>query len=337
MSLVSSLEEYRKYLKNSKEIKKDKYLSYLSVVIFCVALSGAIYFLFLDKPTISLAILGVSGFYNFIGFKLDKRISLLRRIRKSVPYTGSLYDIFDRNCSYSQEVLNIQSQKIKNDIIENKGLSGKIILFLEQEIQHLKYIASNEKTVRFYQDIYYLIKGEAKSRSLVEGNKRAKICYQIDPHGSKDNISFSFIFYLFITLITILLTSFCIINSIKRDDLSLIITQGSIIVLSGLALSLMIYAIKYLPWNKLSNKSLYDIIDGSKPETKIIINKNLCALVSTYKNNNGFTKFNMCLFKNAFKFDAKNQKGTLDKVDEEILVSNGTKLGNLLSEVNNLK
>lgn len=337
MSLVSCLEEYRKYLKSDKEMKRDKYLSYLSIFIFFVALSGAIYFLSLDKPLISLALFGVSVFCNFVGSKLDKGESLLKNIYKSIPYTGSLYEIFDKNCSYTKEVLRVQNQKIKNDIVENKGLSGKIVLFLEEEIEHLKHIASNEKTVRFYQDIYYLMKGEAKSRSLVEGNERAKICYQIDPHGSKDNITFSFIFYFFISLITLLLTVFCIINSVKTDNLSLIITQGSNIVLSGLGLSLMIYAKKYLPWNKLSNKSLYDIIDGSKPETRLIINKNLCPLVSTYKNNNGFTKFNMCLFKAAFKFDSKNKKEKLDKVEEDILVRSGTKLGNLISEVNNLK
>jgi len=342
MSIVSALKEYRNYNKNESLKKQDKVLNRLWLCAFSLTSISSLYLLFLDKIVEATILCVFMISFSFIFSKSETKSNILNKMKKSSPHTDSLYLLFDKECPYTQEILKKQHDNIKKDISMNKGLSSSLVLNLEEEIEYLKIVASDDKKVRVYQDIYYIMRGEENSLPLVEGSERAKICYEIDRKGRKAETPFPLIVctcsLMFMMYTTILYSSFLFfgnISIVEKEHMISGLIGGNLI---GLVFLCLPYIFKHTFFAKESKKSLYDIVKGNSVEAQNTITEYVHLLVDAYKQKNKFTRFDMYLLEARFERNIKRAAEKLNKEEEEsVLIESGTKLGTLLSDVKNLK
>lgn len=341
MSLPCSLEQYRKYRDSGKESKRGTLDIYILIFAACISLflmSILLYNMSLYAIFCPLAILCMIKLLD----RTNKGVMYRRTIEESSPYLGELYDLFDKECPYVHEILKNNIQRIKNNILRNKGLSGLMILSLEDDIDDLKSTVLDDSKVRFCQDLYFLLKGEQKSQPLVSDIKeKIKICHQVDSIYEYYPIPVKKLFYLLEGVFLSMCLGSILPAFLETKDF-IYVTYACQLISAVFVLTMIVKFEKYLPFIKISNRTLYEIIDASNPEAKNVLNENSKALIKSFKENNGLRVCHVFSLKKKFKCELEKRKIDSEnaqkyKEESEIFIASGSKIGDMLSTLDNLK
>lgn len=345
MNAQELIHNYRKAIIDPNNIKsrermKRKILSVLLIGI----LINAMTLIFFNYSMLAKSLSFVSAFFVIISillFDFCKEIKIKERLIKA-KFVGSLSEIFDMTCPYTNEVLNSYHIKIKNHVSKHSGIKGSLILELEATINELKEAKLNEKETKIYQDLYDLHTGKENERDLVfEDKDLAKVKYfalRVMYNNLKHKFSTNayialgiFAFPMTLGLGEELLHCYSA-NSLSNDVFGLIkVNLGLYFCI------LMVYLISRLPPNRISNKRIYEVFDLKDTLTKEMLLKQFKKLSEHAYVYQGYqNKFLLKLKKQILKEKANRLQKQEQLEREKILIASGTKLGDLISDVNNL-
>lgn len=339
MSLVDKLREYRTTKFESGDIYSHHVDRFCPVYMVVGLILGCICFAMkapLFALGINLLITGVQLLLMSYGTKINR---MYNKISNRI-FTGNLYEIFDKECVYTEKVLHIRKDAIKRHVQKYKGLKISYIISLDGEIEASKSFKEwSSNTLRAYQDIYYASKSVAESKPLIEDEKeRAAIFHRMEILYNSEktlpvkssNIAYS---VLIVMLITVLSGSF---SRLGMDFLS-VINEAKYSVLMICSLLLLTYTLTKVHYFKVSEKSLYDLFDMSCSNTTDIIRINAGNILMHYRTHGGYCQWKIKEIKAAIK---NAQEKTANKVfaqeNESILIAANTKLGSLLSDINKI-
>lgn len=348
MNAKDLVHAYRKAIVDPIDIKKRQKEKLQIITLFLIGiLINAITLFF-----VSQSVLGVSLglFLQFIMFSImplldsSDALKMKQKLIKA-KYVGTLSEIFDMKCPYTNEVLHSHHLKIKKHVSKHSGIKGSLILELETTINELKEIKLTGKETKIYQDLYDLHQGKENQRDLVtEKEDKAKVTYfalRIMYNDLKHKFSTSvyLTFGILAFPITFVLVEklirFYLVDSLEPFDQNILfLIKANFVLYFGI---LMVYLIFLLRLNRISKKSLYEIFDIQDALTKEILLKQFKKIslhASVYQ---GYQNKFINKLKKQISKEKENRINVQEQLErEKILIASGTKLGNLISDVNDL-
>jgi len=143
------LEDFKKYKKLKMSGAKASFSLLKICLIFIIPLSLALAIFFktpqflLITPAAIIFVLVkmvlelIPGNPIFLLPNNDKLRTLFLKINNS-KYNGLLYDLFDKDCLYTQSIMKKHKDEIAKSILEDKGISGSLATWLLDEVIKLE-------------------------------------------------------------------------------------------------------------------------------------------------------------------------------------------------------
>lgn len=257
-------------------------------------------------------------------------------------YTGSLYDLFDKECPYTKIILRKNKDNVQKETLKNKGLTGTYLLKLEREINELKNFALTNSEMNSVASLNKIITNryEINYDFVDDDDKKANIISEVtscEKNRNVDKMKVSSVVIAFFSVFILIMLSMVIfaISSVGVQ----VVNFGRLIpfMLSFFGIILLMIVLRNIPFNKPSERKLENVFDFNCEITQKVLKKYEWELYTDYVKNRGFLNRTLWFIKREINYNKRNPiESGLDKEEAAALINNNTKLGDLLVDIKNI-